>query len=211
MLLPNLALREIPGLSEIFYKYNEQELLQQVAVGDEIAYKQLYLQYWDTIYSTAMMYTKSPDLSEDLTQDVFARIWVNRAKLAEVERFEGFLFIMARNIILNRLKKEVYVARNDLFFEAHLKESHGTPAQLSELRELQDKIETAIRTLPAQQERAFRLSRFSGMTHQQIAEEMGIAEQTVKAHIVRALQKLRSEFSDIDLTLSLAIWIFLFL
>lgn len=186
-------------------------LLRQVAAGDEAAYKILFRQYWDKIYSTAFMFTRSPELSEDLTQDVFARIWVNRAKLAEVEKFEGFLFVMARNLVFDRLRKEVYVQKNDDFFETYFRELSDITVNSAELRELQERVEVAISSLPAQQQKAFRLSRFGGLTHDQIAKEMNLSPLTVKSHIVRALQYLRTELGKSDPSLSLVIWILLFL
>lgn len=191
--------------------YEEKDLLLQVAGGNEAAYKVLFNQYWDQIYSTAFMFTKSPELSEDLTQDVFARIWVNRAKLATVERFEGFLFIMARNIVFDRLKKEVYVGKHDSFFEDYFSGTVDTPGDNTELKELGDLVEAAIRDLPPQQQRAFRLSRFAGLSHEQIAKEMGISRLSVKSHIVRAIQQLRQSLGEHGRSLPVVIWILLFL
>jgi len=157
------------------------------------------------------MFTKSPELSEDLTQDVFARIWVNRAKLAEVDKFEGFLFVMARNLVFDRLKKEVYVGKNDLFFEEYFSESVMSPGDSAELKELGDIVEAAIKDLPAQQQKAFRLSRFAGLSHEEIAAQMGISKLSVKSHIVRAIQHLRQYLNEHGGTLAVIIWILLFL
>lgn len=183
----------------------------QVAAGDEAAYKILYKQYWDQIYSTAFMFTKSPELSEDMTQDVFARIWINREKLAEVEKFEGYLFIMARNIIYDRLRKEIYTSQNDHFFEEYFSDTVITPDGSIELKEFENIIEEGIRTLPPQQQKAFRLSRFQGLTHEQIAAEMGISRLGVKSHIVRAIQSLRKYLDEHTGSLPVIIWIILFL
>ena len=191
--------------------YKEKELLLLVAGGDESAYKHLYTRYWDQIYSTAFMFTRSPELSEDLAQDVFARIWAKRRKLVEVEKFEAYLFIMARNLVFDKLRKEVYDGRNDSFFEAYFTEPDSTPSESTELKELGDLVETAIRQLPVQQQKAFRLSRFSGMTYVQIAAEMGISRLTVKSHIVRALQSLRAYLAEHGDRLPVIIWILLFL
>ena len=191
--------------------YDEKDLLLQVAKGNEAAYKVLFNKYWDKIYSTAFMFTKSSELSEDLTQDVFARIWVNRGKLAAVDRFEGFLFIMARNLVFDQLKKEVYIAKNNSFFEEYFGQSMETPETSTELKELGDIVEVAIKTLPPQQQKAFRLSRFAGLSHEQIAAEMGISRLGVKSHIVRAIQHLRQHLDEHGESLPLIIWVVLFL
>lgn len=190
---------------------NEKNLLLQVSQGNEDAYKVLFNGYWDQIYSTAFMFTKSPELSEDLTQDVFARIWVNRAKLADVDKFEGFLFIMARNLVFDKLKKEVYVGKNDLFFEEYFSETVINPGESTELKELGDLVEAAIKDLTPQQQKAFRLSRFAGLSHEEIAAEMGISRLSVKSHIVRAIQHLRQYLSEHGDSFPVITWILLFL
>src|ERR1700761_1304411 len=93
--------------------YNEKQLLMEVADGNEAAYKRLFVHYWDQIYSTALLFTKSRELSQDLAQDVFAKVWVRREKLKEIDRFDAFLFIIARNVIIDRLRKKVFNAANE--------------------------------------------------------------------------------------------------
>ncbi len=173
------------------FRNNEKSLLLQVAEGNEAAYKVLFNQYWSHVYSTAFMFTKSPELSEDLTQDVFARIWVNRTKLAAVEKFEGFLFIMSRNLIFDKLKKEVYVVKNDDYFKEYFHGDLSTPFDATEAKELGEIVDRAIQSLPPQQQKAFRLSRFQGLSHEEIAARMGISRLSVKSHIVRAIQTIR--------------------
>ena len=88
--------------------HHEKELVQKVAVGNEAAYKELFTRYWDQIYSTALMFTKSPEMSEDMAQEVFARIWVKREKLKEVIHFDAYLFVTARNLIFDQLRQKVF-------------------------------------------------------------------------------------------------------
>jgi RNA polymerase sigma-70 factor (family 1) len=191
--------------------HNEKELLQQVAAGDEAAYKILFTNYWDKIYSTALLFTKSPELAEDLTQDIFARIWVQRAKLAEVYHFEGFLFIMARNLVFNSLRREVYHTHNQSFFEDYFADPKNTIETNLETKEFEQLIHSAINELPAQQQTAFKLSRFQGLNHEEIAQEMGISAVSVKSYIVRAIRTLRDHPGLQGHSLSLIIWILLFL
>lgn len=194
-----------------FLSYDEQQVLRQVAAGDESAYEVLYNRYWDHIYSTALQFTKSPELAEDLAQDVFARVWVKKEKLAEVEKFHNYLFIMARNIIYDKLRKVVYSGEYDEHFINYFSDSDITPDNRLELKELEDIIEAGIQSLPPQQQKAFRLSRFRGLSHEQIAEEMGISRLSVKNHIVRAMYNLRNYLDGHTDSLAVVIWIILFL
>ena len=175
---------------------NEQELLQRVAHGDESAFRLLFFHYWDFIYSTALLFTKSPDLSEDLSQDIFANLWIKRARLAEVDRLEGYLFISARNLIFDYLRKKVFHGAYDSYFLEYFSDTAPTPDRRLEAREFQATVDEAIASLTPQQQTAFRLSRYQGLSHEEIAQKMGISRQAVKSHIVRAIVRLRQQLGQ---------------
>ena len=170
---------------------NEKELLGSIAMGDQNSYQIIFNHYWDQIYSTAFAFTKSAELSEDLAQDIFVHIWIKREKLLEVNKFESFLYITARNLILDRLRKKVYTLENEEYLKKYFEESYHNPGQQLEFKEFEETIHNAINQLPAQQQTAFRLSRFQELSHEEIAKQMGISKQTVKSYIVRAIVNLR--------------------
>lgn len=175
---------------------DERQLLMEVAVGNEAAYKRLFVHYWDQIYSTAFLFTKSRELSQDLAQDVFAKVWVRREKLKEVHRFDAFLFIIARNVIIDRLRKKVFNAANETSLMEYFADPSLAPSEKVEMKEMKDIIRRAIDVLPAQQRTAFCLSRFHGLRHEDIAARMGISKDSVKSYIVRALVHLRKYLAE---------------
>lgn len=170
---------------------NEKELLIQTADGYEPAYKELFSRYWDHIYSIAMMFTKCREMSQDLAQDVFAQIWIKRQHLREVKQFDDFLFIVARNLILDRLRKKVFTSAHTPRLVEHFNDPSLTPFEAVELKEMEEMINLGVNHLPRQQQTAFFLSRFQGLRHEEIALQMGISRQSVKSHIVRAISTLR--------------------
>ena len=190
---------------------NEKELLQLVSNGDESAYKILFTKYWDQIYSTALMFTKSSEMSEDLTQDVFAQIWIKREKLREVIKFEPFLFITARNLIFDRLRQKVLNCDYEQYLIEYFRDTSPSPIEKLELKEMEEMIYQTINNLPKQQQTAFRLSRFQGLKHEDIAVQMGISKESVKSHIVRAIYSLRKHLGERIQQLPLFVWMILFL
>jgi len=190
--------------------YNEPELLRQLADGSESAFRVLFDNYWDRIYSTAYAFTKSTEQSLDLGQEVFARIWISREKLRAVKNFEAYLHIVARNATLDTLRQKTYIPANDQFFENYFSAGEETPEDKFDLKELKELVEQGISKLPAQQERAFRLSRFQGLSIEQIANEMGVSAATAKSHLVRATARLR-KYLDEHRDLGIIIWMLLFL
>ncbi|MES1249710.1 MAG: RNA polymerase sigma-70 factor [Chitinophaga rupis] len=189
--------------------FNERYLLMEVAEGNEAAYKKLFVHYWDQIYSTALLFTKSRELSQDLAQDVFAKVWVRREKLKEIERFDAFLFIIARNVIIDRLRKKVFNAANETFLLEYFADPSLAPSDKMELKEMEAIIRKAIDILPAQQRTAFCLSRFQGLRHEDIAARMGISKESVKSYIVRALVHLRKYLAQHSEMLPLLLLLFL--
>lgn len=166
---------------------NERLLLLQIAAGDEIAYKQVFDRHWNKIYQVALSFLKSPEQAQDAVQLVFIKLWEKREKLPAVENFDAWLFIMARNTIVNFMQQKAFTA-----IEADIvPEDYLTPQSLLEYKQTATFIQEAIRQLPPQQTLIFRLSREQGLTHAEIARELNIAQATVKSHIIRALNSIR--------------------
>lgn len=166
---------------------NERLQLLQIAAGDEIAYKQVFDRHWNKIYQVALSFLKSPEQAQDAVQLVFIKLWEKREKLPAVENFDAWLFIMARNTIVNFMQQKAFtVIEADILPEDYL-----TPQSLLEYKQTATFIQEAIRQLPPQQTLIFRLSREQGLTHAEIARELNIAQATVKSHIIRALNSIR--------------------
>lgn len=170
---------------------NEKHLLNCIAQGDQQSYRVVFNHYWDQVYSTAFTFTKSAEVSRDLAQDIFVQIWTKREALKNVSRFESYLYITTRNLIIDRLRKKVYVPENEEYLKNYFEETCYHPGQQLELKELEQAVNQAIRHLPPQQQTAFRLSRFQGLSHEEIAHQMGISKQSVKSYIVRAIVQVR--------------------
>ena len=190
--------------------HTEKELLLQVANGDEAAYKTLFTLYWDRIYSTALVFTKSREMSQDLAQDVFARIWIKRQKLKDVLRFDSFLFITARNLILDRLRQKVLTCEYEVTLAEYFRDSSLIPCNKVELKEMEEIIHRGVHDLPKQQQTAFNLSRFQGLRHEEIAIQMGISKESVKSHIVRAISSLRKYVAARTAQMILLLWLIFF-
>src|SRR5882724_421385 len=75
-----------------------------MATGDEQAFAEVYKHYIYPVSQFLMRYIKSPQIAEDLSQDIFFKIWEKRQNITEISSFKGYLFIMARNHSLNVLK-----------------------------------------------------------------------------------------------------------
>ncbi|WP_160716870.1 RNA polymerase sigma factor [Chitinophaga solisilvae] len=188
---------------------NERELLRLVAAGDENAYRLLFDRYADRMYMNALHFTKSEELAQDLTQEIFIRIWVNRLKLATVDRFDAWLFTVARNVIRNELKKKILPVENEAFLHTYFRDNNLTPQERIEYKELESSVHQAIRNLPPQMQTVFLLSRQEGLTHEEIALRMNISVVSSKTYMVRCLLAIRRHLGKDAVKLGIVVF-FLF-
>lgn len=190
--------------------YEEKELLEHVADGDQQAFAVIFNKYWPTVYSAALVIAKSPVLAEDISQEVFTRLWEAKEKARHIENVKAFLFITARNLIINRLSRQKV---EDAYRTYQLHHSAGGSVGEEErldYQQLEQRLRSAIRRLPPKQQRAFLLSREQGLTYDQIAQQMQISKDTVKEHIIKALASLRKSLREHDVLVLLILLEFYF-
>ncbi len=171
----------------------EKELLAKVAKGDERAFALLVNQYADTIYSHCLAYVKSVEKAEELAQDIFLKVWAVRNKLMEVDRFEDYLFVIARNTIYRSFRKKVQELVAITSDEA---ETDLVPDLQTEYRDSYQLLLRGIEQLPEKRRQVFRMSRLEGMTHEQISQALGIHKVTVAQYIVKSLSFLKSYLEE---------------
>lgn len=171
--------------------HNQQDLLLRVAKGDEQAFQQFFQEHWPQVYGTSLRLTKDPEKAQDLTQDVFIKIWEQRERLADIRQADGYIYTLARNLVLDFLRKRVFDSENIDYLIHYFKDASLNPQEKLEYRELETLLHQAMDHLPEKIGRVFRLSRVEGLTHEQIAEQLGISIVTSKTYVVRALQAIR--------------------
>lgn len=187
-------------------RYDEQSLLQQLKAGSELAFTELFHHYHGKIYSVALKFLKSPVLAEEIVQDVFLKLWLKRTDISSVERFDAYLFMMARNFIFDRFKKMGYEADMQSAFRKQ-PYSVNDSEYLVRQHECQRLLHKAISLLPPQQQQVYKLSKIEGLSHERIAEKMQLSKLTVKTHMAKALQfikkYLNSHFYDLLLIVAI--------
>ncbi len=173
--------------------YNEKTLLLEVASGNEEAFTCIFNRYHQKLGAFILRLSESPELTQEITQDVFLKIWTNRSALTAIAHFEAYLFAMARNQAFNALKQ---LSREQVKKQEWLKDiaSVGSagdePAGLTE--EDFRMLHEAIGKLPPQQQKIYMLRNNSGMKYEEIALHLGLSFETVKKHMLLARRSIRS-------------------
>lgn len=166
-------------------------LIIQIRKGNKLAFSQLFRLYYPKIFSFINQLLKDRLLAEEITQDVFLRLWINREKINLDLSFDSYLFTIAKNIVLNFFKKKKIEQR----YIDHTLQSFDTSYVDAEedfyFKDLLSVIEQAVSEMPPQQQKVFRLSREEGLLHAEIAAKLGISKRTVERHIYSSLVFLR--------------------
>lgn len=169
--------------------YDERAILQRIASGDAAAFHRLVDEYWKKVYGHALSYVKSPQQSQEITQDIFVKLWQRRTELTAVEHFKSWLFILSRNFIISAIRKRLRETSLDPSFD--MLDMINQPDHQLQYKEMYTYIQKGIDSLPPMRQQVFRMSRMEGLSHEEIAARLGIARNTVKQHIVLALNSLR--------------------
>jgi RNA polymerase sigma-70 factor (family 1) len=167
----------------------DHSLLLRVAKEDETAFAMLIARYRKRVFSFCLTFAVRYEEAEELTQDIFIKLWQNRTALASVDSFADYLFIVSRNHLVSYIRKRV---KEEVVTDtAALADELGIPDLQLQVKELQKIIDDGIARMPVQQQTVFRLSREEGLSYEEIATQLNISRSTVKWHIIAGLNALR--------------------
>jgi len=174
---------------------NERELLEKIATGDESAFKDLFHVWRDKLYFFVLRITHSPAMAEDILQDVFVKIWTNRASLHTIQHLDAYIYKMSRNQAITGMKR---AAQETLILSELKKTPDAEEAVTDDVihRELSRNFQAILHKLPTQQRLVYTLTHIHGLKHDEVAQQLKISASTVKNHMTRALCTIRQELME---------------
>ncbi|MFI5193159.1 MAG: RNA polymerase sigma-70 factor [Chitinophagales bacterium] len=172
---------------------------------NESDFKCLFDNYKHRVFGYVLKISHSPYVAEEITQEIFIKLWLCRDMLGSVTNLDAYVLTIARNKTLNYLRK---AAHDDKIL--HELKSRMTPvsnnveekALLSDHRLL---IQDALTALSPQRRLVYQLSRDQGLNLQEIADRLQVSPNTVKNHLVIALKSIRKRFSALSSVILLLI------
>lgn len=170
---------------------SDNELVALLKEGDEQAFAEIYQRYKRLLYLFAFKRLGDREEVTDIVQDVFLSLWQNHAGIQITYTLNTYLHSAVRNKIADRLSRRQVSQRYIDSFEIFRAAFTETTDHLVRSKELEAIIEKEIAALPPKMRQVFELSRKTGYTRSQIAEELGLSEQTVKSHVQHALKLLK--------------------
>lgn len=160
----------------------------KTSVCEEATFTKIFKDYAKSLRNYLFFKTGNQELSADLTQEAFTKLWQNCASVVEATA-QGYVFKTANNLLINNHSHQKVVLK----FEAlpHTDRSDENPEFLLEEKEFKLRLENAISELPEKQRIVFLMSRIEKKTYKEIAAMLGISKQAVEKRMYNALDNLR--------------------
>lgn len=175
---------------------SEDKLIAGLRNSEEPVFAVVFNTYKTKLYSFAWRFLKDRTLCEEIVQETLITLWTNRLELDPKYPLGPYLYTIARRLTLNILRNAATAgaAREKLWMR--LGEAHNETEDAVLLADLEEFTEQTLAKLPKQQQLIFKLSRYDGLTHEQIAARLNISKNTVNNHLVEALKNLRKHFRN---------------
>ena len=171
---------------------DETSLLQQIAQGNEVAYRALFDQYRDKLFNYLFRITKSREIAEEIVIDVFIKLWIGRDLITEIKNIEAFLHKVACNKALDFFRLAARHKRLQELISKEIFSRTGESADHAMLEnECQDILNKALEQLSPKRRLIFTLSRTHGLSHEEIASKLHLSRNTVRNTIVEGLKVVR--------------------
>lgn len=169
----------------------DNEIIESFVNGDGKAFAILYELYSDKVYNTSLSYAKNIEDAEEITQDVFVKIYKNAKTFKGDSSFSTWVYRITVNTSLNYLKKKnrFSLFRNTLAKSQPIDFKH--PGVLLENKENAASLLKAMDYLPNNQKTAFILSYIEELPRQEVADIMETSLKAVEALLQRAKKNLR--------------------
>ncbi len=176
----------------------EKRYLLQMQAGDETAFKMLYNKHSKTIYYKILMLVKVEDTADELTQQLFVKIWQKRQLLDPSQGFLLYSLKMAGNLVFDFYRK---IARDQQLLQEIMERSLEVYSPIEEgiyFKESRQLILQAVDQLPPQQKKVFTLCRLEGKSYEEVSEILGISVATVSNHLQQASRKVKNRMESWD-------------
>lgn len=164
--------------------------ITEVRAGNALVFEQIYYQFHERFYWYVLKRTGSATLAEDVVQESFMKLWDRRASLSLSFPIEVQLARIIRTTLIDHLRKAASQRKVLESYNNNLG-SMSTDNDPLLKKELAEKIQTVVQSLPPECKKVFQLSREEGLSYSQIASLLSISPKTVENQVSKALRVIR--------------------
>lgn len=175
---------------------NLEDKLLALAAGSHQAFRQIFDFYRNRVFGYALRYLKTEELAEEIVQEIFLKLWLNREKLHEISNFGGYLRRLSVNRVLDEIRSQ-HSKRNAVLKSINDWNEEDTSME----KKIYDKdsaayIDKLLLQIPKQQQLVYRLCHIEGLKQKEVAEKLQLSTSTVKNHLKEAVKNLKILLAD---------------
>lgn len=165
--------------------------------GHEVLFESLFKAQYKGLHAYACTMVQDEDVAEDIVQQTFFKLWERRDTIGEIGSLPAYLYRSVYNSSLNQLKhNKVKNAYQQYAVQQMNKQEQQAGSTGQGLRELEHRLDTALKELPEQCRTIFQMSRFEELKYREIADRLGLSVKTIEAQMGKALRILRMKLVD---------------
>lgn len=174
----------------------EETLIQRFINGDQTAFELLFRFYYPRLVTFVSQIILDRDEAEEIVQDFFVKLWTSRKSIHQATSIKSYFFVSVKNRAFNYLKKEQIKEKTLCTLKELIENDFLFQPDLFVESELQQQIAKAMEKLPARTREVFMMSRFKGISNDEIATQLELSKRTVETQISNALKILRNELKE---------------
>jgi len=158
---------------------------------EPVRFESLFHLYKERVYGYVLKIVRSADAAEEITQEIFIKLWLCREMLNQIDNLDAYIYVIARNKSLNHLRKAAYDIRLLNELRAFIPEEYNNTEDRTAVRDYELLLQNAINSLSTQRKQVYQLSRIEGLSHDEIAGRINLSKKTVKNGLTEALKLIR--------------------
>ncbi len=180
---------------------DDKHLLLGIKAGSTECYRQLYERWVSRLYGFVFRYVKSEPVTDDIVQETFLRIWMNRERLDPFSSFRSYLFTISYHLLLKELRHQLNHPLMEKFVECQYEWSvSGDYVEENiDLERFREALAKAKQKLTPRQREIFELNKEYDLSVSEIAAQLSISEQVVRNQLSASLKAIRVELQEVCL------------
>jgi len=171
----------------------EKAKVEALCNGNHKAFEDIFIMYFRRVKVFIVGIIKSDADAEELAQDVFIKLWLNREQINVNKSLNAYIYAIARNATFNYLKHQI--VEQSYLSNYKQNEDVDTPEEIYFAQEIKLLVEMTVTKMPAQRRRIYILSREKGIANEDIASQLNISKKTVENQLSLAFKEIREVVS----------------
>ena len=171
--------------------HNADKTVEAFSDDDEEAFLKIYDEYWYKVFLIAYKRLGKKDVAEELTQDLFLKLWEKRHTL-KPHNVGSYLFVAIRNSVIDHIHSGLVANKYLEFYKTFRELNSASTQNIVEFDDLTQAIEKGLSQLPPKTQQVFKLSRLESWSLDKIARHLHLSEKTVGYHLTKSLKFMRA-------------------